>query len=495
MRFQGLFRLVSRLGLGGLLLLLPTATASSTTPPLILRLRFPDGAVSKVALDARTAGTTRLQDVLDQLPTAQGWQAAQPQAISQRLDASATLDELGLKHGSLLALVSSDAEATCSSSSTTGGGLQKKNPTQLSAKESSRWDPYPELAKNYHQAVRRQKQRRTALSYGDLARVQAELHTVEPQATGAIQRVYMCRTSAEVLASGNSGGGALLLGTVQRERKDVALKKRPKTSLSSTTAEDDFLTAAKVHAVWNFPASASSNDNGAALWEQASAALRVADWLGLKPVGWIFTYSDTNRHAQEGLPVHGPDIQRGAELQIQSMRKWGRDEGHKFVTLAMDASTGATEAFSLSDVAVQMTAEGVWADKADGGRFANTTTLVLVDGKETKSVDTVLCLVNTALLSHEGTYADGLPSAVKKKGAGLSKKTKKRLAAALSEGDDHALLSTLTNFAVLVTLTERLDLAEAESLVTTVRKFARGQKRGTALDAAIQKKLAALVEA
>lgn len=289
---------------------------------------------------------------------------------------------------------------------------------------------------------------------------------------------------------------ALLLGTIQRERKNPTKRKRPKTSLSSTTEDEEYCTSAKVHALWQPRKSendSASYDTSAILeYSQTKHVLQVAEWLGLRPIGWIFTYSDTNRHDNEGLPVFGPDVKTAAQLQINNMKMLDRTEGARFVTLAMDGANGATEAFQLSDVAVQMTAEGV-LDRDQDGRFLETTTPVLVDGKETKTVDSVLCLVNTALLSHVGSYGDGHPSAVKKTG-GFTKKVKKRISVALANHDDAALLENLCNFTLLVALTERLQPAEAQALVTTVRKFARGQKRSTKVDASLKKKIGVIVE-
>jgi hypothetical protein len=300
---------------------------------------------------------------------------------------------------------------------------------------------------------------------------------------------------------GISATSLLLLGTIQRERKDRQERKKARTSLSSTTADEDMVTAAKVQAVWQPPV---GSDNVLTDYynNQLVRVRQVATWLGLQPIGWIFTYDPkSNRHADDGLPVWGSDVQQAASLQISNMRHLGRIDGAQFVTLAMDGLTGATEAFQLSDVAVQMTAEGVWkasvsassSEQCKNERIMETSTPVLVDGKESYTVDSVLCLVNTALLSHDGLYADGQISAVKKTG-GLTKKFKKQIREALAQDNDAALLQVLCNFAILVSLTERLTPTEAESLVTTVRRYARGQKKSTQLDGSLKQKIGSFVE-
>lgn len=475
-----------------ILIFFQATLASSPHPPFILRLRYPDGSVERVGLEPSAATEKSLQDVLASLPNAEGLKAQVGSSVVK--DPAQTLQSLGLRHGSLITLVSPDK--TCRSTT----GLQKKAPTI--EPEKNRWDPFPEIAKSYHKAKRQTRRKQGALSYGDLAKLQSELHIVQAQPDGPLQRIYMCRTSAEALATQPGGPrAALLLGTIQRERKDPTKRKKPKTSLSSTTDDEEYCTSAKVHALWQPKPSASSTSSSsedvydAAVllqYEKEKQVLKVAEWLGLQPIGWIFTYPETNRHDKDGLPVFGQDVKTAAQLQALNMKNLGRTEGARYITLAMDEATGATEAFQLSDVAVQMTAEGVLAGDQKG-RFMETATPVLVDGKETTTVDSVLCLVNTALLSHVGSYADGYPSAVKKTG-GFTKKVKKRISAALLSHDDAALLENLCNFALLVALSERLEPSDAENLVTTVRKYARGQKKSTKVEMSLKQKIGVIVE-
>ena len=137
---------------------------------------------------------------------------------SKKLDGSKTLVELGLKHGSLLTLANNQKKS---------GSSQL---TQRKKEEpSARFDPFPDLAKDYKAAMRKRLiSRNTGSSYADLADLQSALHTVEPQGKGPLLRVYMCRTSAERFAT-KGGDCALLLGSFQRER----IKPRAKTSLST----------------------------------------------------------------------------------------------------------------------------------------------------------------------------------------------------------------------------------------------------------------------
>jgi hypothetical protein len=161
------------------------------------------------------------------------------------------------------------------------------------------------------------------------------------------------------------------------------------------------------------------------------------------------------------------------------MERNGREEGAKFCTLAMDAHTGATEAFQLSDVSVQMVAENMW-DGKESKRFVTTQHEIIVDGKETTQLDAVLCLVNTAMLSHEGSFAGKTVNSVKKNGS-LTGKTRKALLAALEkDSSDHcSLLNALNDFDILMALDELLPSEETQELCRLVRKWVRGQKRGT----------------
>jgi hypothetical protein len=205
-------------------------------------------------------------------------------------------------------------------------------------------------------------------------------------------------------------------------------------------------------------------------------ALQVANWLGLTPVGWIFSYTDSRSQEGDSLPVWAPDVHCGGRLVIANMKRTDRQVGAKFVTLAMDANTGATEAFQLSDVSVQMVAEEIW-DGTEQGRFVKTHHEIIVDGKETTQLDSVLCLINTAMLSQEGAYAGKTTNSVNKKNGVLTGKTKKALLAAMD--NNSSLLRALSDFNILVALDALLPAKQTEELCRLVKKWVRGQKNGT----------------
>ena len=364
------------------------------------------------------------------------------------------------------------------------------------------------------------------------------MHNIEPQSEGPIGRVYVCRVGAarfqnHCIAHTSSGGGskkkkkvqkkvessienriALLFGTINKERQDQS-RKIARTSLSSTTDDEKMCSVAKVHAIWEPPMQKPlvngkhyddncllSNYRGDVPDQQSTKesntqrAIRVANYLGLRPIGWIFSYADENRHEDgDSLPVHGRDAIVGSSLQIETMKLLGRDEGKQFITLALDGKIGATEAFQLSDVCVQMVAEdALKAPSVDAQlkstRFLSLKDPVVVSGEETTRLDSVLLLVNTAMLSHVGLYSGGEDAPpgghVKRNSGALLSKTRKRLLAALqSEGSSssQSSLKELCDFDVLMALDKMIGKKEMEELCELVKKYSRGQKKGTALSA------------
>eukprot|EP01082_Thalassiosira_pseudonana_P016237 g14787.t1 g14787 contig90:395017-395484(-) len=129
-------------------------------------------------------------------------------------------------------------------------------------------------------------------------------------------------------------------------------------------------------------------------------------------------------------------------------------------------------------------------EKLTSTRFIKLKDPVLVSGEETKRLDSVLLLVNTAMLSHVGLYSGGEDAPVGgsvKKGSGtLLVKTRKRILSALENsngsGSDGKLLQQLCDFDTLLALDAMIGKKESEELCGLVRKYARGQKRGTVIE-------------
>ena len=526
----------------------PSSSCAAET--IVLRIRLPNGSIERLAVS--DLEHLRLRDVLAQLllpdEVDNVFSVRQPDG-SLTTDLSRSLQDLKVQNGSLLTLITTKSRQSASKKSS-------NRPSFALSKQPHRtFDPFPDLAKqNYEVAlakVKRSGARTGGSSYASLANLHQAMHTVEPQPEGRLFRIYMCAKSAArfqsncltVVSSSSKKKKkksqqqssvverrcALLLGTIQKERRKPRVAR---TSLSSTTDEEQFGQAAKVHAVWE----PSGTPNGDCLQTIPDNVLRVAKALGLQPVGWIFSYDGTREPersaADDGLPVWAADVRTGAQLQAANMQRAQaadrpkksssssssssdeyNDNGALFVTLAMDASTGATEAFQLSDVAVQMVAEDLLVvggadDKKRGGagRYCTTRNPVLVDGRETRELDSVLCLVNTALLSHEGLYAGASSSSSTKKKTGtLTSKARKAILKGLnnvnnnnesssSSSSQEQLLETLCDFQILLALDDLLNASESEQLCQIIRKFARGQKRTTTVDEPLRQRIRRLLE-
>ena len=587
---------------------------------MIVRIRMVDGSMEKVQIPNGAENTMTLSDLLKPftIPPGSSIQKSGSGSVSQggpqqedlgslssSLSLSTTLNDLGVKHGSLLTIIGptittkttttdiDTAGAPSSSSSSDGTPDQSSPSSQRLKSDPNRWDPFPELAKHYEHALLQTKIRRSSqrvMSYGDIAKLQSSLHTVEPQTDGRIKRLYMCQLSAErfhangvitqtkkkdsTSSTTTSTTGTtstsdpmfllrtgLLLGTIQRERVDKDRPKRARTSLSSQVSDDDYCTVAKVQAIWERPSSSSSAASssssiivptnpdtsqsrhwyydrmaGQQLLEENPRIVRIASALGLIPIGWIFTYHDARHKDPDALPMLGRDVVTGAKLQISNMKlsssssssshqdggNWqAKEDGAKFVTCAMDATTGATEAFQLSDVSVQMVAEGMLLlqnENDDGnkhdtnGKSTSTATAtsssssvadlrhvptkhpILVDEREINTLDSVLCLINTAMLRHVGSFAGKTMVSSIKRNGNLTTKTKKTLLAALQDEDDPRLLQELCNFSTIVALDQALSEEETEELCQLVHKWARGRKLGTTVGSQLKRRLQSILE-
>ena len=152
--------------------------------------------------------------------------------------------------------------------------------------------------------------------------------------------------------------------------------------------------------------------------------------------------------------------------------------------MALDSKSGATEAFQLSKVSVQIVAEGVLAipasPKESIKRFVKTQESIRIDNKETKEFDSALCLVNTAMLSHEGRFSGKADSnSIKKvRVGGLTAKKKESLLAQIEDENDSDLVDGLCDFNVMMALDRSLLREDMSSLCKIVAKYSRGHKKG-----------------
>ena len=522
-----------------------TTLVTSTTSPTILRIRTVDGSVLRVPLP-NDDPTSTLSSILTSVGVANdndddstplkcqvglpGRSDCTTLDISKTgTDGLKTAQELGLKHGSMITILPPPIDKSTQDVST----------SNTNNNNDDRFDPFPDIAKStsYSSASKRARalaRGSRSMNYGDISKVRSTMHTVEPQSKGSLLRVYVCSVAAarfqnhcivntpKPTSKKSSSKSkkkeqqsqvenriALLFGTINKERVNQGPKKA-RTSLSSSV-EDKMCEVGKVHAIWEPPSQkgddmlydedcllsgyvTSDTDNDSTKKKKETPterAIRVATYLGLQPIGWIFSYTDEDRHTDDALPVHGRDAIIGAKLQIETMKRLGRETGSKFVTLSLDGRVGACEAFQLSDVCVQMVAEDVLPspstlDGETSTRYMDLKDPVVISGEETKKLDSVLLLVNMAMLSHVGLYSGGTnaPAAgnVKRGIGALLIKTRKRLLAALEDGDSSKIFKELCDFDILLAIDGMIGSTESEKLCMLVRKYARGQKKGTVLD-------------
>ena len=477
---------------------------------IVLRVRKSDGSMGKIQISDQDS--IHLSAVLSQFDDAE--EVSCSIGSKKITDTNQPLSNFGLKHGSIIT-ITPPAPPRKESSETTSND---KNSSSDLTKRYSEFDPYPDIAKSSSHSAALRRSRALArlpskrgMSYGDISHLNTYMHVIEHQQTGPITRVYMCHIGAQrfkencviqptkkQLRETNGKAQAqiknrcaILFGTINKERVDQSVNPKGRTSLSTPLYEMKMCEVVKVHAVWEPPQSGGTVDGYDATslihGKDVQRAHEIAESLGLRSVGWIYSYSDDRSSEnskdsnEDSLPVYCNDIILGAMGQIESMQKLGREEGRKYVTLSLDSISGATEAFQLSDTTVQMVAEGVLANPKNKimKRFVTTMEPILIDNKETKDLDSVLCLVNTAMLSHEGRMSGSIGVSSTKKSGGLTAKTKKTILSNIESDNDEQLLKCLCDFDTLMALDKMIRREDMTRLCELVSKYSRGMRKGT----------------
>lgn len=504
--------------------------AAPSNDLLILRVRKTDGSMDRVVVPKDQLETTTLSSILSSyIPEDEEEEVGDDDDKHPKCqignggpsitNTDQSISSFNLKNGSIINIIPSKSKITNESNESDATTNENKN----MPKRYTDFDPYPDIAKSsFSVAARRAKAlarlpSKRSMSYGDITKLRDHMHTFEPQAVGPIKRVYMCHLSAQrfkdnctimptkkQLKAGqremkHANRCAILFGSANTERVDQS-KRKARTSLSTPLYEMEMCKVVKVHAVWEpLGQSTVGGDDKpydyTKLWgtaddksKEVERAIYIANLLGLKMVGWIYSYSDDrnnenseattmNNDGDEPLPVFGQDMVVGAMGQIDNMQRIGKEDGSEFITLALDAKTGATEAFQLSDVSVQAVAEGKVDIPEKNSRYLETTEPVVIHTKETTNLDSVLCLVNTAMLSHEGNFSGGSTKSSIKKGGALTAKAKKNIIKKLSSGDTENLMASLCDFNILMALDRSLGKKEMDELCHLVKKYSRGQRK------------------
>mmetsp|Transcript_13143 Transcript_13143/g.17184 ORF Transcript_13143/g.17184 Transcript_13143/m.17184 type:complete len:479 (+) Transcript_13143:130-1566(+) len=435
---------------------------------MTLRFRTKNGSIVRVTTD----GNESLSDVLkrsecDNVDEGYSWSIGG----GPSLDVEASVKDLpGVKNGSLISITSNKEKGS-------SAGLKRKIVSKESNSESKRgvWQPFPDLSKpNYLRLVRQARARanmKNAMNYADLENISSSLHRVEPQTEGRVKRIYLCsecakKFQAQAVKKKNSSGQtfALLFGTSHKEREKQG--KIARTSLSTTTDSNKMCEVTKVQALYMLPSFSIFDDD-------VDRAINLAKKLGLHIVGCIYSY-DKNIRSEEEM-VYSSDILKVAKLQCDSMRT---RRISNFVFLSMEAQSGATEAFQLSDLSVQMYFEDILKianGDSESPTQMQTSAPIMMDGKEVNEFDVILCLINTALLSHTGNFWSRNIASSK-----LTPKVKARLLKKLDKNVDNEFVDDLRDFSLLLALENNLDRGHMESLLEVVLK--RSQLRNVSLD-------------
>jgi hypothetical protein len=512
---------------------------------MILRVRSPNGSLQRLKLTREIQKMTiaeLLQSLghLEQTNKKDARTACATPAVQLDGTPVASLESLvselpNIQHGSLLTILQSSIakekeetaktkkSVTAKGNSKTNGGVFDEEDDKHGNDDAS-FVPFPDLAKRWNdRRYRATNNKNKPTSYAALSAYRdATVHRIdEVSQPKRIEQVYICPaiarrfvdTAADDESSSSdssslSSDGALILGTIGRQHKT-----KPRHSLDDNTHKSTLI--AKSHALV-MPCEEKDD-----VWKD------VAAYLGLQVIGWMVASTANDDGA---LWPTNTAILRAARYQINVMRKAQQQQGgtpfEGFCTIAMDRSSGATEVYQLTDVTVQMAAEGLFHDiipnnNDNTGRTTATTTEspppdqlttkhpIWVDGGESTSLDTLLCLVNTAVVSHTGWYTK-TKRTVKKNNGRLTKATRTKLLAALLQDDDNnddaVALDLLCDFDLLVALVRMLrqrpgqppptddDDDDGRELCQTVQQFAKGRKRTTKLNPALRQRIADLIQ-
>jgi hypothetical protein len=403
--------------------------------------------------------------------------------------------------------------------------------------------PFPDLAKRWNDRRYRANKNNKPTSYAALTAYRdATVHRIEEVSQPKrIEQIYICQNMARRFVEMDAGGtdndddkaAVLILGTIARQHKTQA-----RHSL------DDQKTLYQTTLIAKSQAVVVPSEEKDDVWKD------VAMYLGLEPIGWMVASAvkpPTGKDEKSSLLPTSAAILRAARFQIDVMRqKAQRPRTHDpgtastttnnfegFCTIAMDRSSGATEAYQLTDVTVQMVAEGLFYetttntfdakkradtnDNDENNNILKTKHPIWVDGGESNSLDTLLCLVNTAVLSHTGWYSTKTTRTVKKTNGRLTKVTRTKLLAALQlpkgkaagngeNNGDAAALEVLCDFDLLVALVRMLRSTpqnknkhggeddDGRELCETVQQYAKGLKRTTKLNPALRQRIIDLIQ-
>ncbi|CAM9313958.1 unnamed protein product, partial [Chrysoparadoxa australica] len=325
---------------------------------LTLRVRLIDGAVRRISV----AGGDTLQSIKDQLVMGEDEGLATDSSKQGGDDNSKTVNELGLSNGDFLYAKRCQAKAALQAKLKEERLQAAKSKLKQSQAPADVWHPFPKLA-------RPPPPKGAAKNWQDLEALSAQTFTVKPQKKGQVEKVSVEEGCLEAFMSDLQVSSrqlvhrcALLFGTVNEAAKTV-----------------------KVQAMYEAPPGAADD-----AMHDPSALLHF---------------------------LSARDLATAAALQLRAMKEIGRDAGAYSVTVTVpvNATTGeiATEAYGVSDLAVQMCSDGVFVEPMEqsdpGADTVQTKVEVNEAGKPTKAPEVLGLLTNVAIVQHKGSLVTRFP--------------------------------------------------------------------------------------
>mmetsp|Transcript_1017 Transcript_1017/g.2933 ORF Transcript_1017/g.2933 Transcript_1017/m.2933 type:complete len:485 (-) Transcript_1017:160-1614(-) len=449
---------------------------------MIVRVRLPDGAMTRVSVEASMRADEVLERVLTSAETLDADGAAlcrDPRCAQPVSPENATLDALGLKHGDVLYVraksraasepVAMEHEAGAAAGSTSatafangdgavsenGAGDSKPKPFRCLHGPRGMCEhcmPKEDPRERYQREIDKWKNRNGS-SVAVMEALDALKFRIKPQENGAISAASVDTAAANdfqaylVTTGFSQHRFGLLYGTVDAENvaRCDAVYEPPQVGTAEMYVPSEESDAS------GDGASSSSSASSPSISTRADL---VARDLGMVHVGMIFSAKPRK------CILSALDVVTAAKLAVrEGERRSGAEREFVIISVAL-AEDGQTlfEAFQLSDQCLEMFRAGVILEsglqKPNSGRVKMRDP-VLVEGKETHSVHTEFFLINVPIRGHDGWLRNGAFPAANRE---LRGQHQRDLVEALRSQRDKPFFEQLADFHLLVFLSAILDV-------------------------------------
>ncbi|CAM9679841.1 unnamed protein product [Pylaiella littoralis] len=417
------------------------AAAGSNPSSLTLRVRMPDGAVKRV----KATATDTVDGIMAKLGMDGGGGAGGGEGLSTDASGSvaagsASVAALGLGNGDFL-FVQSDSAARSAAKAKLDALGRMKAAVAGGKAHGGKFVPFPDQARPPPpRATKRIK------NWQDIEAMQAQTFSLKPQKDSNVKKISVEQSAMDDFVGylKQTGLGrhrcALLFGRVNPSTKGIRVEamyeppQQQQGSSSSSSSSSSSYDSSSLMEASRVAVAAMAGKDGAAATAAASEtcetggagggstaaaaaaqdvarAVRVAELLGLRLVGWCLSH-DKREHFMAAT-----DVVTASALQLMSMAEKGKEEGVLLATVTLPVNTTngevATEAFSVSNQTVQMFSEEIFVDHQPDPIADRVTTTVVVKegGKETQQPETLGLICNVAIVQHEGVLQTSFPRA------------------------------------------------------------------------------------